>query len=1180
MSLVSQAYKRLCKLYRGILQHMRVLQWLMEHGRPLSQPVEPDKVRRGIRLSRKALREDPVPRFVNMEPHEPKVFLSTSPVWVSNTWVDKTLGGVTTSNPGPGNTVTVPAGDIPAPGNPGNLTYGTNAFNNIPSAVAGTGVSTNGTVYVLTGSYTTQTIIPITRNITIDGQDGSTSISGPNGVFQINANGATIENLTITGATTGAGIVVSSGVTGFSISGNTFTGNEVGVTTYGGGTFSGNEFKDQSQGVLILTDSNGDATNVNLSGVNDFNTVTDGIVVQGVAAKVTASDNTFESNTAGIQVVSGVTGFNFSGNTFTGGVVDIDTYGSGTISNGNEFAGESQGVVVVGANVSVSGNDFNTSTDGIVVQGSTANVTTTGNSFESNTVGVLVSGGTFASSDDSIGWVAGDGNVTGIQVNGGSATLSSEIISDNATGVLANGGSVTISGSVVSANTTTGIEVAGGTLGLSGIDFADSTGSNTTDLRIDQSAGSSAVTIGDGNMFAGSTYYIQNLSSESFDLSGDNSTKFSGFNAAKTPVAAGNLGTFYGIEDKIGDYLDNASDGYVRIAPGYNFVAHSSETNPGAIQRTVNVANTGDTVEIQAGTYAGNITLNQGITLSGAGDGSGTTGSTVISQASGTAVDVTAGTGSVTVENLKIADASGANGVLVNTGSNATAVNVTQDTITGAGTGVEVQTGKASVTQDFVTGNGTGVLVDSGAGTVTVNSDSITGNTTAGVENNSAATVNATGNWWGSANGPTTPLNTYAHDGMTTGDTVINNATITPWLDSGTDAQQSMSGFQPGTLDTTTPVVSAPVSQNQVIEGASATINLGSFSDAGTGENSWTVTVNWGDGSTVTSFNVNSPGPIAQSHTYAEEGNYAPTVTVIDQGGLSGSTTFNLAVADAPLTATGVPVSASEGAAVSGVKVAHFTDADPNGQASDYTATINWGDNDTTLSYNIVAATGGGFDVTASKANPYAEAGNYPISVTITETDLDAHNLSGVTPVTPSTVTTSTTATVADGLLTAVSLTAPVATEGALWSGTVFHFTDAAGSYAKIADYTALVTLGDGTTVTLTSATGNPNGQIVADGTGYDVNLSYTYAESIKASANATFSVKVTDAGGAPSISMSTTAPFTVADAALTAVSLTAPTATEGAPGPERCSISPTRPGPTPRLPTTRQWSPWVTVTP
>ena len=50
-----------------------------------------------------------------MEPHEPKVFLSTSPVWVSNTWVDKTLGGVTTSNPGPGDTVTGAGGRYPSP---------------------------------------------------------------------------------------------------------------------------------------------------------------------------------------------------------------------------------------------------------------------------------------------------------------------------------------------------------------------------------------------------------------------------------------------------------------------------------------------------------------------------------------------------------------------------------------------------------------------------------------------------------------------------------------------------------------------------------------------------------------------------------------------------------------------------------------------------------------------------------------------------------------------------------------------------------------------------------------------------------------------------------------------------------------------------------------------------------
>ena len=34
------------------------------------------------------------------------------------------------------------------------------------------------------------------------------------------------------------------------------------------------------------------------------------------------------------------------------------------------------------------------------------------------------------------------------------------------------------------------------------------------------------------------------------------------------------------------------------------------------------------------------------------------------------------------------------------------------------------------------------------------------GNTTAGLENDSAAAVDATGNWWGSINGPTTARST------------------------------------------------------------------------------------------------------------------------------------------------------------------------------------------------------------------------------------------------------------------------------------------------------------------------------------------------------------------------------------------------------------------------------------
>ena len=89
--------------------------------------------------------------------------------------------------------------------------------------------------------------------------------------------------------------------------------------------------------------------------------------------------------------------------------------------------------------------------------------------------------------------------------------------------------------------------------------------------------------------------------------------------------------------------------------------------------------------------------------------------------------------------------------------------------------------------------------------------------------------------------------------------------------------------------------------------------------------------------------------------------------------------------------------------------------------------------------------------------------------------------------------------------------------EGQAFSGTVFHFTDA-NPFATASDYTAVVTLGDGNSVTLDSSgvdarAGHAGGQIVADaGGGFDVQLSYTYAEAFS---NQTFSVQVTAVDGA-----------------------------------------------------------------
>src|SRR6185437_7538093 len=120
---------------------------------------------------------------------------------------------------------------------------------------------------------------------------------------------------------------------------------------------------------------------------------------------------------------------------------------------------------------------------------------------------------------------------------------------------------------------------------------------------------------------------------------------------------------------------------------------------------------------------------------------------------------------------------------------------------------------------------------------------------------------------------------------------------------------------------------------------------------------------------------------------------------------------------------------------------------------------------------------------TVSSSHTYAEEGTYGVSVTINDAGGKSASESGTTSV-------------ADAALMAGTLTPPSATEGQAFNNvTVFTFSDADRN-ATASDYTAVVTLGDGNTVTLTSTPGG-YGQIVANGNGFDVQLSYTYAEEL-----------------------------------------------------------------------------------
>lgn len=170
------------------------------------------------------------------------------------------------------------------------------------------------------------------------------------------------------------------------------------------------------------------------------------------------------------------------------------------------------------------------------------------------------------------------------------------------------------------------------------------------------------------------------------------------------------------------------------------------------------------------------------------------------------------------------------------------------------------------------------------------------------------------------------------------------------------------------------------------------------------------------------------------------------TLTVSD-GIKSNSTTTTVTVYP-PITAQPVALTAVEGNAFSGT-VATFTDPDPNGLASDYIASIDWGDGSSTATGAISKGADGTFTVTGS--HTYVDEGSYTAVVTVTDDDV-AYN----------TATVRAGATVADAALAAKGIDFlsinPV-------NQTLATFTDG-NPLGAVADFTATIDWGDGTALT------------------------------------------------------------------------------------------------------------------
>src|SRR5579871_3900368 len=171
--------------------------------------------------------------------------------------------------------------------------------------------------------------------------------------------------------------------------------------------------------------------------------------------------------------------------------------------------------------------------------------------------------------------------------------------------------------------------------------------------------------------------------------------------------------------------------------------------------------------------------------------------------------------------------------------------------------------------------------------------------------------------------------------------------------------------------------------EGQLFQGQVATLQV-----SGAGANdTFTATIDWGDQSVPnagTFTGSNGSYTINGSHTYADEGPYtiiikaartaSPTSVIA-----SGTSMASVAEGD-KLSGKVTPGLTAAGLQFSGT-VATFTDSDTASPATDFMATISWGDK--TTSPGTVSASNGSFTVAGSHS--YSGTGSLPIGVTLTE---------------------------------------------------------------------------------------------------------------------------------------------------------------------------------------------------
>jgi hypothetical protein len=324
-----------------------------------------------------------------------------------------------------------------------------------------------------------------------------------------------------------------------------------------------------------------------------------------------------------------------------------------------------------------------------------------------------------------------------------------------------------------------------------------------------------------------------------------------------------------------------------------------------------------------------------------------------------------------------------------------------------------------------------------------------------------------------------TPQSTAEADGaaMTADLAPDGTATATSFL---TDATSKLLGVVPNVAD---PAVAAG-------GGATVTATAGvaftgqsvaTFTDPGGPEPvaDYSATIDWGDGSSsagnILPADANGTFTVQGSHSYNSAGNDAIAVTIQHDTApnVTVTSTANVAAVVQPsLTVAAQSVSGTEGASLANTEVATFTLAGASATASDFSATIDWGDGLSTLA-TVAADPVAGFDVTGSHA--YAEEGNYTFTVVVQGAGASG-SATAVASITDPAVVPQGSFTVTGTASTSFS------------AQTVATFTDPGGA-EPLADYSAEINWGDSS-----SSAGNI---LPADSNGtFTVQGSHSYASS------------------------------------------------------------------------------------